>query len=159
MPNVSKLACLLAVSLLPLACMKPNPLIDTLGDGDDETGETGMPGESGESETGNQDPGDGDGESGNDDSSHVDLDLGSDPVCGSVEPFEPACSSCLAGGCCELLSACAEADDCACLAACMLAGGNNGACKNACNGTHPNSVPQLSPLLDCAAGICDADCQ
>lgn len=156
MSNQSKLACLLAVSLL--GCMKPNPLVYTLGNADDDTGDTGMSGESGESETGSDPAGDGDGEPGNDESSHAALDLGSDPVCGSVEPYEPACGSCLSAGCCDLLAACAELDDCPCLAACMLAGGNNGSCKNACNGTHPNSVPQLPPLLDCAADACDADC-
>jgi hypothetical protein len=143
----AQLICVIAAGL-PLACMKPNPLIYTLGDDD-----TGM---SDESDSGESDSGDSD--SGDSDSSEVPLDVQTDQVCTSVAPYEPACGTCLASSCCDLLSACNELDDCSCLAACLLAGGSNGACKQSCDGAQASDIAELSALLDCATDSCAADC-
>jgi hypothetical protein len=132
----------ISVALCSVACMKPNPLIYTLG-GSETEGED-------ETETGDGD-GDGDG------TSQVSADL---PYasCDAAAPYEPACASCLADSCCAVVEACSADDDCVCLATCLLAGGTSGKCKNECGGAKADEIPQLQAMLDCAGGSCTSEC-
>jgi hypothetical protein len=159
------------VFVLALAgCMKPNPLIYTLTLGDDDEAdasdsETG----DGDGDPGDGDPGDGDGDPGDGDPGDGDLDDGDPelqdmPGSESCEPLAPlapleiACGECLATGCCDLVLACADVDECLCLANCVLEGGSPGKCKNSCGGVQPGELDELGPLLACANAACDDAC-
>jgi hypothetical protein len=130
--------------LLLAGCMKPNPLIYTLGEDATDS-------ESSDEDSGDGDPGDGD-------SGQTMMDM-PELQCGeSLEPVEVDCGECLSLDCCEFALACAEVDQCLCLADCMLGGGSPGACKNTCGGVLASDVDELQPVLDCAALHCEQAC-
>jgi hypothetical protein len=131
----------LLFTLALVGCMKPNPLIYTLGE--DSTG----------SETGDGDAGDGDsGET------QAPIDMPDGELCEPFEPFELGCGECVALGCCEVALACAGVDECLCLADCMLGGASAGSCKQGCAGAKADSIDELQPLLDCASSTCEQEC-
>jgi hypothetical protein len=138
----------LVLVLALTGCMKPNPLVYTLGNaGDDAT----------DSETG--DPGDGDPGDGNGDP--VLADMPGSESCEAIKPIEPlalSCGECLASDCCDPVLACANVDECLCLADCVLEGGSPGKCKNSCGGVSPGELDELGPLLACANAACDDAC-
>jgi hypothetical protein len=128
----------LALVFALAGCMKPNPLIYTLGDGEDATGsETVDDGDPAESAL---------------------PDLAGGEVCEPLDTFDMACGECLALNCCDLASTCAGIDECLCLADCTLGGASVGTCKNACGGVSPNDIDELEPLLECATAACDGAC-
>jgi hypothetical protein len=144
-PKLSVLALALMLGAAAPGCMKPNPLVYTLGDGDSES-------------SGDDDAhGDGDGTNtpGLPDMASGETTDGN--ACAPLEAFEPACESCLGTSCCELALGCEAIDDCPCLASCVHAGGSSGACKNACNGTKAD-MPELDPLLACMDEACESQC-
>jgi hypothetical protein len=123
-------------------CMKPNPLIYTLGDGEDASG----------SDTENAD---------GDPAESTLPDFTDGDVCEPLDTFDTfdmACGECLALDCCDLALACAGIDECLCLADCMIGGASVGTCKNACGGVLPSDIDELEPLLECATAACDAAC-
>jgi hypothetical protein len=138
-----------ALALALVGCMKPNPLVYTLGD-DSETA------------TGSETADDDDDDDGGSSAAESTLpDLANAEVCAPLDlsdPFEPACSECLALDCCDLVLACAGVDECLCLAGCRIEGGSPGSCKNACGGVSPGDVDELEPLLACATTACDQAC-
>jgi hypothetical protein len=138
----------LVFAALALAgCMKPNPLIYTLG------------GDSGEHDAGDGDAGDGDPDDGDPDESGSALsDMPGDEVCEPLEAFDPGCNDCLELDCCDLARACADVDECLCMADCVFAGGSPGTCKNGCGGVSPSEIDELTPLLDCATAACQPAC-
>jgi hypothetical protein len=131
------------VFMLALAgCMKPNPLIYTLGDdGQDATGsESADNGDPAESAL---------------------PDFADGEVCEPLDTFDMldmACAECLELDCCDLALACAGIDECLCLADCTLGGGSPGNCKNACGGVSSSDIDELEPLLECATAACDGAC-
>jgi hypothetical protein len=129
----------LLLALALVGCMKPNPLIYTLGDAGSETG---------------------DGDADQEDPSEAESvlpDLASGE-CEPVEGFELGCGECLELDCCVPALACAEVDECLCLADCVLGGGSPGACKQVCGGVSPSEIDELEPLLECATAACDQAC-
>jgi hypothetical protein len=131
----------LALVFALAGCMKPNPLIYTLGDGEDATG----------SETINE----------GDPAESALPDLAGGEVCEPLDTFDMfdmACGECLALDCCDLALTCAGIDECLCLADCTLGGASVGTCKNACGGVSPNEINELEPLLECATAACDDAC-
>ncbi len=126
-------------------CMKPNPLLYTLG------------GDSTDSESGDGDSGDG--ETGDGDSAAaMPTDVLEEAKCEPLDPFEPGCGECLALACCDLALACTLAEQCPCLAECKLRGGNNNTCRDECGGVKPKDVAELEPLLECASSSCAQEC-
>jgi hypothetical protein len=140
---MNRLSLLLALALT--GCMKPNPLIYTLGEADEQAG---------------SESGDGDDDDDDDDAEAESVlpDLPSGQMCEPLDPFGVGCGECLALDCCELALACAEVDECLCLADCVLGGGNPGSCKNECGGVTPSEIDELEPLLECAISACDQAC-
>jgi hypothetical protein len=125
-------------------CMKPNPLIYTLGDaGDDASGsDTVDEGDPAEAES-------------------TLPDHAAGEMCEPLESFGSLgmqCGECLALDCCDLALVCAGIDECLCLADCMLGGASLGTCKNACGGVLPSDIDELDPLLECATAACDEAC-
>lgn len=119
-------------------CMKPNPLIYTLGD------------ESGSEAVDDGDP-----------AESTLPDVADGDVCEPLDTFDRfdmACGECLALDCCDLVLACAGIDECLCLADCTLGGASVGTCKNACGGVLPSEIDELEPLLECATAACDGAC-
>lgn len=138
----------LLVFLLAIAgCMKPNPLIYTLGQ---DSGD-------GDGDPSSAEMGDGDGDSG--EAEAAPMDLADGEACEPFEaPFETGCGECLVQGCCELAVACAEVDACLCLAACLLEGGSKNECRSECDDVKPKDLAELDPLLECAAASCEQEC-
>lgn len=131
------------VFVLALAgCMKPNPLIYTLGD-------------EGEDATGSESDDEGD------PSESTLPDHATEAMCEPLDMFEPACGECLALDCCDLALACAGIDECLCLADCVLAGASLGSCKNGCDvsPSELDDIAELDPLLACATPACEQACQ
>jgi hypothetical protein len=142
MMQVYPFALVLALTLA--GCMKPNPLVHTLGDeGDDATS----------SEV------DGDGDPAESDSPLP--DFATSQMCESIESYDSLdleCSECLGLECCDLALACAGIDECLCLADCMIGGASLGTCKNVCDVAAPNDIDELEPLLECATAACEQSC-
>jgi hypothetical protein len=175
-PNQFKLSVLafaLGIGAAAPGCMKPNPLVYMLGDGDgDDDGESESESSGdgdGDTESSGDGDGDGDTESSGDGDGDGDetstpelLDMPSEETtdgneCAPLDAFAPECGTCLGTTCCELALACEAIEDCACLASCLHAGGNNGLCKTACNGTKAD-MPELDPVLACMDDACEAEC-
>jgi hypothetical protein len=131
----------LVLAALTLACMKPNPLIYTLGDEDAD-----------EHDPDAEDADDAD------EAESMLPDMPDAEVCEPFESFEAACGECLALDCCDLALACADVDECLCLAECMLDGGSPGMCKSDCGNVPPAEISELAPLLECADAACQPAC-
>jgi hypothetical protein len=146
----------LAMSGGASTCMKPNPLSYSVDAGESDDGDSSESESSGDTES------DGDGD-GDDTELPEILDVAEGEgdtqsnTCAPLDEFDPECGSCLGASCCEFALACEAVADCPCLASCLLDGGSNGACKQACNGTKAN-MPELDPVLDCMAQACEAEC-
>ncbi|EDM74828.1 hypothetical protein PPSIR1_14360 [Plesiocystis pacifica SIR-1] len=162
-----------AVGLGSAACLKPNPLLlegdDSLGQADTDTGSDGDDtAETEDSGTPTPDMGgaedtETDTDTDTDTSTEADSSTGDsceDEAAVELEASDlpVSCSSCLAANCCEQTLACAETPHCPCLVSCLLAGGGNGQCKNACGAPSPNQVPGVQAALDCASSHCDDAC-
>ena len=130
-----------------VACMKPNPLLYTLGE-DDETGT----GTTTDSDTGDDETS----ETGEPEGlpSMPMPDLGS-PSCAPFEDFEPACGACLADNCCELTAECVADSACLCLVTCTASGGSNGTCSQEC-GVKPKDAPLFEMVRACADQACSS---
>jgi hypothetical protein len=131
MSSPARILLLLAIVLLgPLACLKPNPLVEQLadeayGDGDETDDGT-------------------------------DADMPADGVCEAPQEFEPECGACLVDGCCTSLGPCSGDPVCVCLVDCLLMGGSDNQCRSEC-GAKPSDVDPVAPLMSCAMHDCP-DC-
>jgi hypothetical protein len=143
--QVPQFVLVFVLALAGAGCMKPNPLIYTLGDG-------------GEDATGSE-TGDGDGDPGDGDPLLPDMLAGeSCEQLGPLEPLAISCGECLAADCCDLVLACVDVGECLCLADCVIEGGSPGTCKNTCSGVSPGQIDELAPLLECATTACNQAC-
>lgn len=135
------LALLTSLSLAA-GCMKPNPLLETLAEGD-ESGEGSETGEGADETAG-----------------EIGLDIpGGGELCEPHDELTVACDTCLASACCELVRACWDGDaDCQCMAACILGGGNQNACSGQCGGAKAGNIVELQPLLGCVMDSCASAC-